>query len=65
MPYKISEKKLVIGIISFLLGLMVLFNTTLFPKPIQVSEIGILQTVFSIALIVLGVRFFRRAIVKM
>jgi hypothetical protein len=65
MPTKISEKKLVVGIISFVPGLIILLNTTLVSTPMQVSEMGILLSVFGVALIVLGIRFFKKAIIKM
>ncbi len=64
MPTKVSEKKLAIGVVFIALGLMVLLNTTLVATPIRVSETGILFSLFSVVLIVLGIRFFKRSMIR-
>jgi hypothetical protein len=65
MPTKISEKKLSIGIVLIALGLMVLLNATLVATPIKVSEVGILLALVSIVLIIIGIMFFKRSMIRM
>jgi drug/metabolite transporter (DMT)-like permease len=65
MPTKISEKKLAVGIICIILGVVVLLNTTLVSTPIKVSEIGILLCLLSVVLIASGIMFFRTSRTKM
>ncbi len=64
MPTKFSEKKLAIGISLFMLGLVVLLNTTLFASPVKVSEAGVLLSLLSVSLMVFGVTFFKSAKMK-
>jgi hypothetical protein len=65
MPTKISEKKLSIGIVLITLGLAVLLKATLIATPIQVSEVGILLALVSIVLIITGIMFFKRSMIRM
>jgi hypothetical protein len=65
MPTKISEKKLSIGIVLIALGLMVLLNATLVATPIKVSEVGILLALVSLVLIIIGIMFFKRSMIRM
>jgi hypothetical protein len=65
MPTKISEKKLSIGIVLITLGLVVLLKATLIATPIQVSEVGILLALVSIVLIITGIMFFKRSMIRM
>ena len=64
MPTKVSEKKLAIGIIYIVIGILILLNTSVINTPVRVSEIGILYALLAFVLIGLGVRSFKRAVLK-
>ena len=64
MPTKVSEKKLAIGIIYMVIGVIVLLNTSVINTPVRVSEKGILYVLLAFVLMGLGVRSFKRAILK-
>ena len=64
MPTKVSEKRLVIAIISFVSSMVLLANATLFDAPVRVSEKGLLYFIIAFALIFFSLSSFRRSIVK-
>ena len=64
MHRKISEKKLAIGLMFLVFGVILLTNTTLIDGPVRVSEKGILFTLFAACSIVLSISFIRKSIEK-
>jgi hypothetical protein len=64
MPIKISERRLAVSIICVIVGLSILLNTTIVSTPIKVSEIDILLSMLSVALIAFGIMFFKKSVIK-
>jgi len=64
MRRKISEKKLVIGLILLVAGVIMLTNTTLTDGPVRISETGILFTLLAVSSIILSISFIRQSIQK-
>ena len=64
MPAKVSEKKLAFGILYMVIGVIVLLNTSVINTPVRVSEKGILFVLLAFVFIGLGIRSFKRAVLK-
>jgi hypothetical protein len=64
MRAKISEKKLLVGLACFVMGIILLLNTSLVPMPILVSEKSILYIAIAAALVAFGIFSFKRSIRK-
>ena len=64
MPAKVSEKKLIVGIVCFAMGILLFFNTALFTSPLLVSEKGMLYTAIALALVAVGIFSFKSSIHK-
>ena len=64
MLTKVSEKRLLIAIISFVAGTVLLLNVTLFASPVRVSEKGLLYFIIAFALFVFSLISFRRSVAK-
>lgn len=64
MRVKISEKRLLIGVVLFLVGIAIFFNTTISRWPVRVSEKLILFNLLAIVSLVIGVIFLSRSFNK-
>jgi hypothetical protein len=62
MPIRISERKLLSGIVLFAIGLYTLFKVKLIATPVYVSEKGILIAACAIVILILALRLFRSAV---
>ena len=62
MPIRISERKLLLGIVLFAISLYTLFAVKLIATPVYVSEKGVLLTVAAVALLIAGVRVYKSAV---
>ncbi len=62
MPIRISERKLLAGIVFLTISLYTLFTVKLIAMPVYVSEKGLLIAAASIALLIWGVRLFKGAV---
>lgn len=64
MRVKISEKHLLLGLVLFVIGVAIFFNTTVANWPVRISEKIILIDLVGIVSLVLGVRFLSRSFYK-
>jgi uncharacterized membrane protein len=64
MPTKVSERKLLASIMLFASGCTLLLKAKLFAQPVYVSEKGLAFISVAIALIILAIILYRRALVK-
>lgn len=64
MRVKISEKHLLIGVVLFLVGIAIFFNTTIANWPVRISEKLILFDLLALVSLVIGVRFLSRSFYK-
>ncbi len=64
MPARVSEKKLAIGVIYIVIGVIILLNTAVVTTPVRVYETGVFFAFLAFVLIGLGVRAFKRAVLK-
>ena len=62
MYWKISEKKLAIGIILLVTGILLLTNAPIINTPVQLSEKGLLFALLAIGSIILSIVFIRKSI---
>jgi hypothetical protein len=64
MSIKISEKKLLLGIMCLAAGIILLIQTRIVVKPVLVSEKGLFFCAAALCFLVLAMRFFKRAAIK-
>ncbi len=64
MRVKISEKHLLLGLVLFVIGVAIFFNTTVANWPVKISEKIILIDLVGIVSLVLGVRYLSRSFYK-
>lgn len=62
MPVKISEKQLFAGLGLLTISAVILWNTTVFGTPVNVSEKGLLIDLLAIVLLCHAIRFLSGSI---
>jgi hypothetical protein len=65
MPVKVSEKKLFLSLVLFISGLALLWRVKLFPAPVHISEKGVAVALFSLLMIYISIRLYKRAATRM
>ena len=61
MPTKLSEKKLAIGLVLVVVGVVIFFKTSLITTPVLISEKAIVYVFIAAMFVVFGVLAFKRA----
>jgi hypothetical protein len=65
MPVKVSEKKFFLSLVLFISGLALLWRVKLFAPPVHISEKGVAVALFSLLMIYLSIRLYKRAATRM
>ena len=64
MPRLVNEKKGLLALVLFSLGIFIFYRTELFAAPVRISEKGLGGIILSILLLVTGILVITRAIRK-
>lgn len=64
MRVKISEKHFLVGVVLFVIGIAIFFNTTVANWPMKLSEKVILFDLAAVVSLIMGVRFLSRSFYK-
>lgn len=64
MATKLSEKKILPGILLLIGAIVILLNIKIFRAPVQVSEKGILVTFLGILLFAASIKLLKRSFIK-